>query len=259
MTASDPTAASLDPAETPASRIEAAKVWALHLLCFVLPVTTLLFVATGPHPRWVGLWLLPLALSILADVWSPAERRQPARRLPGWPFDWVLYALVALQVANVVLAARLVGLAGFWTWQTLVAVVLVGTNSGYSGIVVGHELMHRREAHMRLLSRVLMGTVLYEHFYTEHIRGHHARVGTDEDPATARFGESFLHFFRRTVPAQLRSAWRLEARRLGDAAAWSTASWPSGPSPSPWRGSSAGPPSSSRCSRPPGPCGSWSA
>jgi hypothetical protein len=42
------------------------------------------------------------------------------------------------------------------------------------------------------------------------------RVGTPDDPATARFGEDYESFFRRTVPAQLRSAWRLEARRLGD-------------------------------------------
>ena len=44
----------------PASlRRESARVLALHLLCFVLPVTTLLFVATGPHAGGLGLWLLP--------------------------------------------------------------------------------------------------------------------------------------------------------------------------------------------------------
>jgi alkane 1-monooxygenase len=58
--------------------------------------------------------------------------------------------------------------------------------------------------------------VLYEHFYTEHIRGHHVRVGTGEDPATARFGESFNRFYVRTVPAQFKSAWRLETTRLGE-------------------------------------------
>jgi len=188
-----------------------------HLLCFVLPLTTLAFVTTGPHESWVGLWLLPLALSIAADLASPADRRQPPRELALRPFDAMLLALVFLQLANVVLAARLVSVTGFFHWQTLVAVALVGTNSGYSGIVVAHELIHRREPRMRLLGRVLMGLVLYEHFATEHLRGHHVRVGTPEDPATARFGESFHAFFRRTVPAQLRSAWRLEAARLGDA------------------------------------------
>jgi alkane 1-monooxygenase len=58
--------------------------------------------------------------------------------------------------------------------------------------------------------------VLYEQFATEHVRGHHPRLGTPEDPATARFGESFRDFFRRTVRDQFVSAWRLEKIRLGD-------------------------------------------
>lgn len=58
--------------------------------------------------------------------------------------------------------------------------------------------------------------MLYEHFYTEHPRGHHRRVGTEEEPAAARFGETFHQFWLRTVPGQFRSAWRLETKRLGD-------------------------------------------
>ena len=204
------------PAAEPSPPRETARVLALHLLCFVLPLTSFAFVVTAPHASGVGWWLLPLGLSLLADLLSPGERRQPAKALPGWPFDSVLYALTALQIANVVLAARLIGITGFFDWHTPVAVLLVGVNSGYSGIVVAHELIHRREAHWRFLGRVLMGLVLYEHFSTEHVRGHHVRVGTPEDPATARYGESFVAFFRRTVPGQWRSAWRLETRRLGD-------------------------------------------
>jgi alkane 1-monooxygenase len=93
---------------------------------------------------------------------------------------------------------------------------LVGINSGYSGIVVAHELIHRPRPHMRWIGRALLCTVFYEHFFTEHLRGHHARVATTDDPATARFGETYNQFWRRTVPAQFRSAWRLEAKRLGD-------------------------------------------
>jgi alkane 1-monooxygenase len=81
---------------------------------------------------------------------------------------------------------------------------------------VAHELVHRSEPHRYHLGRLLLVTVLYDHFAIEHVRGHHARVGTPEDPATARFGETALQFLRRTIPAQFRSAWRLEKRRLGD-------------------------------------------
>jgi alkane 1-monooxygenase len=55
--------------------------------------------------------------------------------------------------------------------------------------------------------------VFYGHFYIEHNRGHHVRVATPEDPASARVGESFYQFWPRTVLGSLRSAWRIEKRR----------------------------------------------
>jgi alkane 1-monooxygenase len=97
-----------------------------------------------------------------------------------------------------------------------VLVACLCVNSGYSAIVVAHELVHRKSWWMVLLGRLLLCTVFYEHYYVEHIRGHHLRIGTNEDPATARFGETYAAFWRRTVPAQFRSAWGLEAKRLGD-------------------------------------------
>jgi alkane 1-monooxygenase len=81
--------------------------------------------------------------------------------------------------------------------------------------VVAHELVHRRNPIEYLLGRILLMGVFYEHFATEHVRGHHPRVGTPEDPATARFGEGHRDFVRRTIPAQFKSAWQLEKVRLG--------------------------------------------
>jgi len=214
MAAADPRPAFRLP--SPPAR-EARRTLGLHLLCLVLPLTTLAFLSTTPHPWWGALlFLLPLIGSVVVDNLSPRELRQPAAALPVGPFDGLLYLLVGLQVVNLALAVRMVATNGFFRVDTLVAWLLVGVNSGYSGIVVAHELIHRRERHMQLLGRLLMASVLYEHFYTEHLRGHHARVGTASDPATARFGETFHAFYRRTVPGQFRSAFRLEKKRLGD-------------------------------------------
>lgn len=214
--------ASTTPLVTPsvperATALETARIFALHLLCFVLPVTTLAFLWTAPHPWYLALpFFGVLIASVEIDKRSRAERRQPAERLAVWPFDAVLHVLVGMQLVILALAIHMVATHGFWRIDTLVAWLLVGVNSGYSGIVVAHELIHRPSKRMQRLGRVLLATVLYEHFYTEHVRGHHSRVGTPEDPATARFGETFHQFFARTVPAQFRSAWRLEAKRLGD-------------------------------------------
>jgi alkane 1-monooxygenase len=194
------------------------RLWAPHLAAAILPTIVLAFLLTAPHgPLAAFLWvLIPGVAMNLVDRFGGTFTQQPEPNLPAWPFDALVIGLVAVQFLNIFLLATSFAEHGFWRLDTLAAVLLVGGSSGYSGIVVAHELIHRSSPGMQLLGRALLCTVMYEHFYTEHIRGHHSRVGTPDDPATARFGERFLPFLLRTVPAQFRSAWRLEAKRLGD-------------------------------------------
>jgi alkane 1-monooxygenase len=193
------------------------RLWALHLVSLALPLGVLLFVATGPHPWWAALpSLLAIPAVMLFDYLGGASREEPPDPLAGWPFDAILVALALIQTANIILAMRMMAHESLSSIDAFVAAILVGANTGYSAIVVAHELVHRTGRGLNLLGRWLLVTTCYEHFSTEHVRGHHVRVGTDEDPATARYRESFRRFWRRTIPAQFRSAWRLEARRLGD-------------------------------------------
>jgi alkane 1-monooxygenase len=206
-------AATAVPAPTPG---EVATLWARHLLSLYIPVATLLFLWTGPHAWYTALaFMWPMVVAHQLDCAPRFERRQPAAALPAWPFDALVYLLAGLQLVIVASTILLFRQQGIFSFDMLMVLLLVGGSSGFS-IITAHELIHRRSRAQQALGRVLLGSVLYEHFYTEHLRGHHVRVGTPDDPATARFGEAFEPFFRRTVPAQLRSAWRLEKRRLGD-------------------------------------------
>jgi alkane 1-monooxygenase len=90
----------------------------------------------------------------------------------------------------------------------------LGVITGGVGITVAHELGHKRSRLDQMLARVLLISVGYLHFLVEHNRGHHARVATRDDPASARFGETFYRFYPRTVVGSWRSAWDLEAERL---------------------------------------------
>jgi len=193
--------------------------FAPHLLALAYPLNALCFVLTGPHVWWAALlFIVPIFLSVVLDGQSGQETRPPAAQMASWPFDLLLIVLVALQLSNVALLARMMSQTGsVFSFDTLAAMIVVGSSSAYSGIVVAHELIHRPSKLWQSFGRLVLATVLYEHFFTEHVRGHHVRVGTPEDPATARFGESFQRFYLRTVPAQFRSAWRIEAARLGDA------------------------------------------
>jgi len=205
--------------------ISPVRAWALHLWGFVLPLATMTFLLTGPHSWWSALlWTGPIWLLVAVDNRSRPDWRQPVADAPNWPFDVQVYLLTAIQIANHVLLGVMASKIAVWPLPELGtavanlvgASVLAGVTAGYSGIVVAHEWVHRRRPHQYFLGRVLLMFVLYEHFATEHIRGHHPRLGTAEDPATARFGETLKKFMPRTIPAQFKSAWRLEKIRLGD-------------------------------------------
>ena len=198
--------------------MEVARIWLRHLTSLYFPAASLLFIWTGPHAWYVApLFIATGVLAFVLDDSARYERRQPAAELPAWPFDALVYLLVALQLLIVFELVRMYSHQSLFSVDTVMVFIIVGSSSGFS-IITAHELIHRGRRWEQGLGRLLLCTVLYEHFYTEHLRGHHVRVGTPDDPATARFGEDYESFFRRTVPAQLRSAWRLEARRLGDEA-----------------------------------------
>ncbi|HEY2749501.1 MAG TPA: fatty acid desaturase [Polyangia bacterium] len=184
-----------------------------HLWSLLFPLLTLGFVATGPHRAVES---LPGILIVAAVVWVD-WRARPAAAAPhdgdGWRFTAIAVTLALVQLLTLALLVRMIARSG-WTWDLLIVGWFIGNNSGWGSLVVAHELIHRRSRLLRLLGRALLATVLYDHFFVEHRRGHHMRVATVDDPATARFGESYKAFFRRTVPAQFRSAWRLDRRAV---------------------------------------------
>jgi alkane 1-monooxygenase len=60
-----------------------------------------------------------------------------------------------------------------------------------------------------------MTSVGYPHFCVEHVQGHHRRVATPDDPASARAGEGLYAFLCRCIPGSLASACALERARCG--------------------------------------------
>jgi alkane 1-monooxygenase len=195
-----------------------------HLLAFILPVSTFLFLMTGPHGIAGALaWTIPFWLVLLADWFSHDLKPRQKPSLPNGFYDGILYALALLQLLNVVFMLDTVSQLHWETqdkWvpglvNLLVIRFLVGTSSGVSGIVVAHELIHRSQSPMRQLGRLLLCTVCYEHFVITHKRGHHLSMGMPDDIATARLGESFNDYWKRVYFGHLRYAWRSEQDRLG--------------------------------------------
>lgn len=104
--------------------------------------------------------------------------------------------------------------AGWAGWDLLGRSMGMGFSCGILAINIGHELGHRRSMRDRVFAQVLLWTSAYAHFFVEHNRGHHAKVATPDDPASARYGESFYVFAPRSIWCGMTSAWQLEANRL---------------------------------------------
>jgi alkane 1-monooxygenase len=111
----------------------------------------------------------------------------------------------------------------------LVAVVAFSTATSWverfgiactAGIVAGistnpaHELGHRMEKVGKYLALLGLSQMGYGQFYVEHNRGHHRRVATPDDPASARYNESLWHFIVRSAVFSHASAIELESKRL---------------------------------------------
>lgn len=55
-----------------------------------------------------------------------------------------------------------------------------------------------------------MSKNLYMHFTYEHVYGHHRRVATPEDPATAVLGQSLYDFLPRTFLGSYKSVYKMQ-------------------------------------------------
>ena len=90
----------------------------------------------------------------------------------------------------------------------------MGLMCGVFGINIAHELGHRNNWYEQLMAEVLLLTSLEMHFLPYHNSGHHYNVGTHNDPATARKGESLYLFWFRSQFGSYFQAWKLENKRL---------------------------------------------
>jgi alkane 1-monooxygenase len=193
--------------------------WLLGMLVPTLPFIVYGLVhLTGAGILWFGGPLLIFGLFPLLDLLIGLDAENPPESVLKWLeqdryYRWCTYAFLPLQYAGLAFACALWA-SGHLT--VLDKVGLAATEAMVAGIAINtaHELGHKRDRLERRLSKIALAQSGYGHFFVEHNRGHHVRVATPEDPASARLGESFWAFLPRTVRGSLASAWKLERERL---------------------------------------------
>lgn len=194
-------------------------LWLLGAPVLLLPISGgLLAQATGVAIFWWWAVLFVYGVIPLLDWLIGADPSNPpesavAQLEADRYYRCAVYAAVPLQLITVTWACWTIAHETLPWYSYLGLTLSVGVVSGV-GINTAHELGHKTESLERWLAKLALTTSAYGHFFVEHNRGHHVRVATPEDPASARLGENFYAFLPRSMIGGLRSAWALERQRL---------------------------------------------
>jgi alkane 1-monooxygenase len=208
----------LDPAAT--WRDPKRYAWLMGLIVPLSPFLSWGLVdATGLGALWFFGPILVFVLFPVVDIVRGLDSSNPPDSVIKWLeqdryYRWCTYVFIPIQYAGLVFACWLWADGGLSVAESIGLLMTVSIVSGVS-INTAHELGHKRASLERWLSKIALAQSGYGHFFIEHNRGHHVRVATPEDPASARLGESFWAFLPRTIAGSLRSAWGLERTRLG--------------------------------------------
>ncbi len=192
-----------------------------------MPVFSHIFLLLSPALAGAGLmlggwwtWLHPIIMygliSVLEMWWKGSSDNASGEVEQARAEHW--FARLILWSIAPVLLTLVFGL--LWRvddcslFELLGLIIGVGTSVGTLGINGAHELGHNRDTASKRVAELLLLMSFFMHFHVEHNRGHHVRVGTAEDPATARKDQSLYSFWCQTLWGGMLSAWQLERTRL---------------------------------------------
>ncbi len=188
-----------------------------YLIAYLAPLSAMAAVYFGGYlsfaaflVAFVSIPILELVLPKSTKNFTPEEEEV---RLTTRLFDYLIYFNIPLIFILLWMYFTRVSAGGLELYELIGMTISVGIN-GAACINVAHELGHRDEKYEQFMSKLLLMTTLYMHFFIEHNRGHHKNVATDEDPASSRTGEILYTFWIRSVSGGYMSAWNLENTRL---------------------------------------------
>jgi len=188
-----------------------------YLSAFILAATAYISFTSFGIWTYLPMFFAFVIIPVLELFFKPnsknlsEEEKQIAKNDPF--FNWVLYAIVPLQIGFVILFLVVIQ-EELSTFDLIGRISSLGVLCGILGINVGHELGHRTNRFERFLGEILLLTSLETHFLPYHNSGHHYNVATPKDPATARKNEWLFFFWFRSQIGSYIQAWKIEANRL---------------------------------------------
>ena len=192
--------------------------WLKFTMAYITPIIVLVSLYSGNYGSYSAVVVLFVIIPFLElftkGSTNNLDKIEEEIAKEDKVYDWLLYGLVPLQY--IILICFLVQMSdtSLPLYFKIGATTAFGMACGILGINAAHELGHRTTWYEQLMSKMLLLTTLYMHFFIEHNRGHHKNVSTDADPASSRLGETVYAFYFRTIWGSWMSAWHLEAEKL---------------------------------------------
>ncbi len=187
--------------------------WALHLMGLINPLVVISGNLLGGVYTVMGVALVWGIGPILDVLMGESKQARPPRE-SGVPFEtllWIHGIIHFVVMASFFYFAYYEAQISVW----LVAAALsTGLCAAASAIVTAHELGHKppKSAGYRLAGMLLF-SIHYPHFTTEHNHNHHKWVATDNDPASATKEQGLWVFWMKTIPGQFLSSVRVHNRK----------------------------------------------
>ena len=189
-----------------------------YLVAYTIPLLVYLTIAIGSWSTWTPVMyvflVIPLADYLVGRDTGNLSAEAEALAKASKVYTLILWMFIPVQFGLIFWLGYHVSTGSLSGVSLAGAMLSVALSNGGIGITIAHELVHRSSKAEQWLGRILLLSVLYMHFAIEHVRGHHATVATEEDPASARKGQSFYGFLFPSILGQYLSAWYLEAERL---------------------------------------------
>jgi alkane 1-monooxygenase len=172
----------------------------------------------------VGIWtyfaifyvfiVIPILDFLTGETKKNLSSEQISYKKTKWIFDLMLYLNLPIVFGLLFMILTKIQNYSYETYEIVGLAISSGILLATNGINVAHELGHRKSYFERFLSQVLYIPCLYMHFYIEHNFGHHLKVATPEDGATARYNQTLYFFWFSSVSRQYVSSWKIQMQKL---------------------------------------------
>lgn len=191
---------------------------AKYLLAYITPFTAFLSIYLAGYWSFTTLIFVFGVVPALEFFTPNSEKNlttsEEENKLKSTFFDLILYLNLPILFGLLWYYFQSISTYQYATYELVGMTSAAGVIVGGIGINVAHELGHRSNKLEQFMSKALLLSALYMHFFIEHNRGHHKYVATDLDPASARKGQNLYAFWVRSTVLGYLNAWKLERNRL---------------------------------------------